>query len=215
MRSRLSTLALCAIVLLLEGCVTPPETTVDVAPDPARWAAHQATMDTIHGWEAEGRVAADFAGDSASGSVTWSQSFDLVDFRFRGPFGFGGFQIQGDDERLRVRTSRGEDFILSDPIEDMRVQLGWVLPVRSMRYWILGVPAPTPDGAAAASLAFAPDGELVALMQDGWQVDLSDYQERSGYLLPRKVVMQTDGVELRFVIDTWAPELGDSAAGTE
>jgi outer membrane lipoprotein LolB len=199
------------IVLIVGGCVTPPQTTVATAPEPARWEAHRSALQAIHSWTAEGRIAANFAGDSASGSVNWSQSFDLVDFRFRGPFGIGGFRVHGDDERLRVRTSRGDDFLLEDPIEDMRLQMGWALPVRAMRYWILGIPDPR----GPVELAFLPAGALAALEQDGWMVEFEDYQERAGYTLPRKVTMRGDGVELRFVIDRWAPELGDPAEGVE
>jgi outer membrane lipoprotein LolB len=191
--------------------VTPPQRTIKTAPDPGRWEAHQQSISAIHTWDASGRVAADLGGETASGSVDWSQSFDMVDFRFRGPFGVGGFQIQGDDDRLRVRTSRGDDFILEDPVEDMRMQLGWVLPVRAMRYWILGIPAPTSDGEGPLTMAFTTEGELVALDQDGWRIDLSDYQDRAGHHLPGKVNMAGDGVELRFVIDSWEPFVDDGA----
>jgi outer membrane lipoprotein LolB len=205
MQSLIPRLVAILTILVTGGCVTPPQITVATAPEPARWEAHRSAIQAIQTWEAEGRVAADFAGDSASGSVNWSQSFDLVDFRFRGPFGIGGFRIYGDGDRLRVRTSRGDDFILEDPIEDMRVQLGWALPVRAMRYWIVGIP----DPGRPADLAFLPSGALVALVQDGWEVDFADFEERAGFTVPRKVSMRGDGVELRFVIDRWAPEAGD------
>ena len=211
MRRLIPKLAASLVIFVSGGCVTPPVNTVGTAPEPARWDAHLSAIQAIHTWEAEGRVAANFDGDSASGSVNWSQSFDLVDFRFRGPFGIGGFRIRGDDERLRIRTSRGDDFVLEGPIEDMRVQLGWALPLRAMRYWILGIPDPR----GAAQLAFTPDGVLVALVQDGWEVDFSDFQERAGFTVPRKVTMRGDGVELRFVMDRWAPDAGDPEQGAE
>jgi len=209
--NRLATVLAISLVTLIGGCVTPPETVTDRAPDPARWRAHQTAIQSIHTWDAEGRVAADFSGDSASGSVSWSQSYDLIDFRFRGPFGIGGFHIHGDDERLRIQTSRGEDFLLEDPIEDMRAQLGWALPVRAMRYWIVGIP----DPGGPARLAFSEDGHLVALEQAGWMVELDEYADVAGFQVPRRINMRGDGIELRFVIDRWAPDVGDPPEGME
>lgn len=163
------------------------------------WSEHKRHMQAVDGFRIEGRIALAVGDDAYNGTVTWDQAWDTIDFRFRGPFGLGGIRIHGDEERLRVKTSSGEEFLLADPEADMQVKLGWSLPIHSMRSWILGIPDPDREHTPELS-----DDLLVSLEQAGWTVEYEDYTTTAdGIVVPRKVDMQGEGASLRFVIDDW------------
>lgn len=153
----------------------------------------------------EGRLALRAGGDGYNGSLSWEQLDEVLDFRFRGPFGFGGFRIHGDLDRLRIKTTRGDEILLDDPEAEMAERFGWSLPVYSMRYWILGVS----DPGAVAEEVVDDSGMLLELTQNGWQVRYDGYSEAGGTLLPRKIVMESEDVRIRVVADRWSIALPD------
>src|SRR5210317_1579525 len=130
---------------------------------------------------------------------------DLLDFRFRGPFGFGGFRIHGDLDRLRIKTTSGEELLMTDPEAEMRDRFGWSLPVYSMRFWIVGVS----DPGMTADETVDDDGMLLELSQNGWDVSFDGYRVEDGLLLPKKIVMESGDVRIRVVADRWQIALPD------
>ena len=146
----------CALLALtLAGCATTPEqreTTTD-------WNARRAALLELSEWRVEGRIALNAGKDGWSGTFSWQQAADDLDVRFLGPVGVGGYHLDGNLERLHLKTSSGEELYLTDPERELRQEFGWSIPIRSMRYWMLGVPAP--EGEAAETLDA--DGRLALL----------------------------------------------------
>lgn len=171
----------------------------------ANWLQRRDFLRQIHDWRMEGRLALRAGSDGYNGSLSWEQLDDDLDFRFRGPFGVGGFRIHGDSDRLRIKTTRGDEFLLTDPEAEMAERFGWSLPVYSMRFWMLGVS----DPAAGADETVDDDGVLVELAQGGWLIRYDGYTEKYGTLLPRKIVMESGDVRIRVVADRWTVALPD------
>lgn len=156
-------------------------------------------LQEIEEFRMEGRLSLNTGRRGYSGTVSWEQNDDIVDFRFRGPFGFGGFRIHGDPGQLRVKTTAGDELLLRDPEREMTERFGWSLPVHSMRYWILGVP----DPALPASEVPAADGPLESMEQGGWLLNYDSYSEAEGLLLPRRLDMERGEVRIRVMTDRW------------
>ena len=192
--TRLSIIVLVAV--LAAGCTGPPE-----RPGAPRidWLERRDMLREIEEFRMEGRLALNTGRRGYSGTVSWEQNDDIVDFRFRGPFGFGGFRIHGDLDQLRVKTTAGEEFLLRDPELEMTERFGWSLPVHSMRYWILGVSDP---GLPASEVPDA-DGLLASIEQGGWFVQYDGYSESDGLLLPRRLDMEHGEVRIRVMTDRW------------
>jgi outer membrane lipoprotein LolB len=175
----------------------------------ANWLTRRDQLRALDDWRMEGRIALNVGRKGYTGTVSWEQDGEALDFRFRGPFGFGGFRIHGGSDRLRVKTTRGDEFWVTDPEEEMAERFGFSLPVYSMRYWILGVS----DPALEADEAVNHEGFLEALEQSGWDVTFDRYETHHGEILPGRLVMEKDNIRIRVVTDGWEPG-GTGSQGT-
>jgi outer membrane lipoprotein LolB len=190
-------LAVAALALAIAGCATVPGRPTVVPP--VDLEAERAALRALTRWHVEGRLAVTAGNDGWSGTFTWTQADDDLDFRFRGPLGIGGFRMQGDGSSLHVETTNGEVFDLASPEEDLWARYGWSVPVTSMRHWMLGVPGED----APAEERFAEDGRLAALEQRGWVVRYDGWSETAGLTLPRKLTMESEGVRVRVIAERW------------
>ena len=130
-----------ATLLAVGGCVSSKDR-IGESID-ANWLTRRDQLRALDDWRMEGRIALNVGRKGYNGTVSWEQDGESLDFRFRGPFGFGGFRIHGGSDRLRVKTTRGDEFWVTDPVEEMAERFGFSLPVYSMRYWLLGVSDPS------------------------------------------------------------------------
>lgn len=192
-----------AVVLMIGGCVSPRERIGEALE--VEWLERRDLLRQLDDWRMEGRIALRTGSDGYNGTLSWEQMDDLLDFRFRGPFGFGGFRIHGDLDRLRIKTTSGEELLLTDPEAEMRDRFGWSLPVYSMRFWIVGVS----DPGMTADETVDDDGMLLELSQNGWDVSFDGYRVEDGLLLPKKIVMESGDVRIRVVADRWRIALPD------
>ncbi len=186
-------------IVMLAGCASVPGTAPVGPPDEAAWQVRRAQLEKLADWELQGRVGILNGKDGGSGSMDWKQQGDILDFSFRGPFGAGALEVQGDANVLWVRSSRGDDFITTDPERDFARRLRVPLPVLSMRYWMVGIPDPH----ASFSHTVDDRGHLVMLTQRGWQVDYRNYARFDGYDLPTRMLLRRDRVRIKIAINDW------------
>lgn len=198
-------------LLLLAGCASVPGIAPSGPPNEAAWQAHRARLTTLSDWDLQGRIGVINGKDGGSGSMDWKQQGDRVTFDFRGPFGAGALEVRGDDQALWVRSSRGDDFITTNPERDFAEILHVPLPVLSMRYWMLGLPDPHSD----FSKRVDEKGELVTLTQRGWQVEYQSYAVFDGYDLPTRLLIQRAPVRIRIAINQWQAGRAAHATATD
>lgn len=192
----------CASLLLagmLCGCAGLPEHAPSGEPNDAAWQARGARLARLDAWELQGRVGVVTAKDGGSGSMDWKQQGEMLIFDFMGPLGSGALHVQGDVDGLRVKSSRGDDFVTFDPEDDFAVRFNMPLPVTSMRYWLLGLPDPR----TAFDKQVDAKGELVTLSQRGWQVQYQEYTDVQGYSLPARLSIQREAVRIKVVVQQW------------
>lgn len=191
------------VVAIIGGCVSPRDRIGEALE--VEWLERRDLLRQLDDWRMEGRIALRTGRDGYNGTLSWEQMDDLLDFRFRGPFGFGGFRIHGDLDRLRIKTTSGEELLLTDPEAEMRDRFGWSLPVYSMRFWIVGVS----DPGMTAEETVDDEGTLLELSQNGWDISFDGYRVEDGLLLPKKIVMESGEVRIRVVADRWRIALPD------
>lgn len=131
-------------------------------------------------------------GEGFSGSWRWVQSAKRARLELEGPLGVGGVRLDFESE----------SGVNEESYAALEQQLGFALPVESLRYWILGVPDPnfTVDERLARD---AP--RLDSLAQRGWTVTFENYALVVGvdYELPQRIEAHREALRVRLVIVGW------------
>ena len=136
----------------------------------------------------------------AKADLRWQQNPDgTFELRVSGPFGIGAASIAGSENNVTVRTRSGT-YQSDDPEGWIAKKMGWTLPLGGLRYWVLGLPSPYSE----AEIELNPQGQILALEQNGWRLAYSEYQSAQGYDLPRKFEVSNDNVRLKVVVDAWS-----------
>jgi outer membrane lipoprotein LolB len=196
---RLIPRAAVAGTLLLSACaVTPPKNL------PMLTAAEQQTvLRELSGYGLDGRVGVRAGEKGWQANARWQQRGEVSEVRLSGPFGAGALRLklQGDD--LQLTDSRGHKLRGEDATQTLQEQLGFLPPMTSLRYWLLGLPDASlpgalPEGAGAASVEFD---------QQDWHLRYEDFREqptsRGVVRVPRKLIATREGIRLTLVVDRW------------
>jgi outer membrane lipoprotein LolB len=99
---------------------------------------------------------------------------------------------------MKLETSRGEVLESQAAWDELQARLGATLPAGSMRFWMLGIPAPGEH----RWLEPAAEGEQT-LEQDGWQINYQRYANDSGARVPVRIRATSGDTRVRIVIDRW------------
>ena len=183
----------------LSGCAHAP-----AGHDQFSYPERRSYLERLDNWDARGRIVVNTGEQAFLGRFQWRQTADSMDLSIRGPLGAGLLQITGPPDRLTVRA-RGEDWELTDPEAELSALLGWWLPVRSLGSWLLGFPDPN----FPAETSLGPDDALQSFEQRRWQLTYQSYQLADGIMLPRRIDLAHQDLELRVIVDRWQTTVGD------
>ena len=184
-------LAAWALALLASGCATVPEP--DATED---WSERRAELQALESWTLHGRIAVAAGDDGFSGGFDWSQQGVTADIELSGPMGGKLMDIRVEGDESVVSASGGGD---AQQFIDEHLGPGQSLPVREMRYWLVGAPAP----GIPHEESLGEDRRLASLAQSGWQVRYDRYQPVGSIALPARMEMTTEGLRLRVAISDW------------
>ena len=199
MRTAVRMVLLLAGASLLAACTTLTGRAPTGAANESAWQARVAQLAALDHWELSGRVGVATAKDGGSGSLDWRQRGAELSFDFRGPLGAGAVHMQGDAHALHVQSSRGDDFVTTDPEQDFTSHLHMPMPVLSMRYWLLGIP----DPAAPYDKTVDAHGEPMTLEQRDWRVEYQEYAEVQGLELPVRFTLTRGEVRIKVAVNQW------------
>lgn len=185
-----------AISLLATACVSQRGAQL---PEMDNWQARQRVLAGIRDWSFAGRIALSDGKDGFNGNLDWQQRRDFFDARLSGPLGAGSVRVAGDARRIEVTDSYGVVTELRDAERDLQSIYGWQIPLASLRYWALGIPAP----GSAAKTDVAAGGTLQHLQQGGWSVSIDQYRDAAGQQMPRRITAVRNATRVRLVIDRW------------
>lgn len=194
--------------LVLAGCATTAPSGVPYTQASSAlstlWHKHQAAVGSIIAFTLNARVATQ-GSFGITGDLRWHEQNGQFQIHFSGPFGAGAVEIAGDPYVVQIRSG-DKRYVTSHPRAFLLKQFGWTLPLKGLRYWALGLPAPDRAGTPPAKLTLDDRGRLRSLTQDGWTINYLSYQttgQDESYPLPHKLVMHGQTTEFRIVIDRW------------
>jgi len=200
-------IGLLGLALLLGGCSSTPPRPEPVDSQQA-WQQHQQRLSALHDWRLTGRLGIQTGHEGWHASLDWRQQDSNYTIRITAPLGQGSLLLQGGAQGVLLQTSDGEVLSAEDPGQLLYQQLGWQVPVASLRYWVLGLPAP---GKAIETLDAY--GRLSHLQQEGWEIEFLDYEIQQGVELPGRVFVSNHQAKVRLVVSEW--QLAAPSEGVE
>jgi len=95
--------------------------------------------------------------------------------------------------------ANGKSYQAKDADTLLRQETDWELPIRSLWYWIRGLP--NPDLPVKTTLD--QQGLIQDLQQNDWHVEYKRYQQYDAFYFPRKMVIQHEDMKLRLIVTQW------------
>ncbi|WP_243039404.1 lipoprotein insertase outer membrane protein LolB [Dyella sedimenti] len=137
--------------------------------------------------------------DGGSGTLTWTQNGDSYEFVVHGPVGSKSFRLSVTPDGAVLEGLEGGP--QRDPNPELLVQnaLGWHVPLRDLRAWVLGTRADS----GPAELKFGDDGLPSTLAQDGWSVAYPAWDTTREPAVPSKVFADNPPYTVRLSVESW------------
>lgn len=144
-------------------------------------------------WSFEGRLALTGKNDSWSASINWGHRADDEKIKLSGPLGQGATIIELTGDLVTIDRGDGKAQSSTQPEAFINQQLGMFVPVHSLRYWVIGLPAPTNSFVETAN----------GFKQAGWLIEYKQMQSVDNQPMPHKITVSNEQVKLKLVIDQW------------
>jgi outer membrane lipoprotein LolB len=176
------------LALWLFGC-----TPVPVQKEPPYSRELSEVLYDVNTWSMSGRVAIISNDDSWQADIDWAHKPGFDEINLSGPLGQGKTVIHLEENFVSI--ARGSDDVnFSDrPEQFINEQLGLLVPVKSLRYWVLGLPKPESAFVDVSG----------GFKQEGWQVLYQQMQSIENKSLPRKISVSNSQAKLKLIIDQW------------
>jgi outer membrane lipoprotein LolB len=185
-----------ALLLLLAACAPAP-----LVRPAADWPVRRAELQALEAWRLSGRVAVAAGEQGFSARLAWAQRDARSSIDLSGPFGAGAVHVDLAGDEIRLRDGDGAE-VATGP-DALATRLGFALPVRELRYWALGVPAPSGPPATDSAVVLGAEGRPVAFNDRGWWVRIEAWRPVAGDLLPARLLITRPGARLKLVVDDW------------
>lgn len=169
-----------------------------MAPDPA----------ALRQWTAAGRLGIAAGNEGGSGSFNWTQDDATTRLDLRGPLGAGAVRLVVTPDSFTLADGAGRVLDAGAARTELEARLGADLPWNHLRYWMLGLAAPT-DAATVADSGASP---WRVIEQAGWRLAYDSFGVVQGINLPTRFSAQRGTVRVRVIVDTWSPGAVAAAA---
>lgn len=192
--------AIAAFLLILSGCAPLSTKTSPLTDASSGWTRHVAQVLAFDPVTLSARVAVQDAEQGGTFKIRWTERAGLLDLLIEPPVGGGRYTLREYAGGVELATADG--VVASSRSADGLVEayLSITLPVEGVRYWIKGIPDPRYPMDAGERTA---DGLLADFAQGRWRVSILEYREVNGVLMPRRLFLTRDDVQVRIAVDQW------------
>jgi outer membrane lipoprotein LolB len=188
------------LMLLSTGCM-PQATTIQAHNTRLPWKTRQAQLQQLQTWHLNGAMALRSPKQNVTASLQWQQNKDHSTLHLFGPLGMGAITIQSSPGQFTLQTNKGT-YHATSPEALIKQQLGWTLPLGSMRYWILGMPDPN---FTVSHINLDHYHRLHRLTQAGWDIQYGSFTRLNRYDVPSRITMNyKDQFFIKLVIQSWS-----------
>lgn len=198
-------LPLLVIILLVAVLSAACTTVATVSPDATNQENNFSNLRAqqlavVQSWRFKGRFSLVTESEAWSGKMHWIQQSDseyLI--QFSDPAGQGAMQLIGNGELAELRLANGDSYQAADADALMRQETDWDLPIKSLWYWVRGLP----DPGLPKKVSLDEQGLYTTLQQNNWVVNYKSYHQGDSYALPRKITVENETLKLRLIVMDW------------
>ncbi|HMB60297.1 MAG TPA: lipoprotein insertase outer membrane protein LolB [Xanthomonadales bacterium] len=195
-------IALVSVAVLLSACSQAPKRTAETPGMLKAYQERETLLTARKDWTLDGRLAIHDGKDGGSGSIIWVQAGSETELRFRGALGQGAWRLQAGETGARIELANGEVHRASSVAELVKQQVGWVIPVEALSWWVRGLAQPGKQ----ESRSLDDQGRLLKLAQAGWEVDFGKYADLYGATVPERITARRGKYLVKLVVRNWTLE---------
>lgn len=149
-------------------------------------------------WQIDGRISVITSEDNWYSGFNWITDKHDYQLRFTGPLGQTELEIRQSEGKTWLKTSSNER--TTENLQQLLLQeTGWIVPVGSLRYWILGFADPN----KSVQYKNHKKDQLSKIEQSGWTIQYSRHQLINGQSYPKKIVITDGSVKVKIIITRW------------
>lgn len=196
----ISKLLLAAFVLVLSACATQPTAPTSIPSENlALHQQHLASLAKIQTFSLKGRLGVVTQKQGFSGGIEWQHQATADNIDVYSPVGGKVANIAKTPDQVVLTDQKNHQIKANDAETLTETTLGFRLPLNGLSDWAIG--RPTSSKIEASS--WDAQGRLTALKQDGWDIDFENYLESNGTFLPTKIVLKSEKVNLKLLVEKW------------
>jgi outer membrane lipoprotein LolB len=190
----------CWAALYLSGCasVTSPPSTEQSGQNVNQ--QHLSKLAQIQHYSIKGRLGVVTQKQGFSGGIDWHHQIANDNIEVFSPLGGKVADIVKTATEVTLTSQDGHSIKANDAETLTEIALGWRLPLSGLSAWSLG----RPSNSKIEFSSWDEQGRLTLLKQDGWVISYENYSVNNGYDLPGKIVLKSEKVNLKLLVDKWS-----------
>ncbi|MBL4743994.1 MAG: outer membrane lipoprotein LolB [Cycloclasticus sp.] len=111
----------------------------------------------------------------------------------------GGVVAKLEYGQQGIKLSDADGVVRQVSENELQSLLGYSPPLRYLRFWVRGIPAPF----SSAEIVGSGIENILMFEQDGWQVKLQRFNRVNELVLPKKLTLSKGGLKIILIIDEW------------
>jgi outer membrane lipoprotein LolB len=179
--------------LLIGGIWLAACTDVPVKTDEHYSVLERKNLYQLKQWSFDGRISLSDGRESWSANVLWAHTDGKDEIKLSGPLGQGAAVITLTNDLVIINRGDEKPKQSTQIDEFIQQQLGVFVPVKALRYWVLGLTNPNSP--------YIEKGD--GFKQSNWDVHYLQMQNQGNEWLPRKMGIEQGEAKLKLIIDQW------------
>ncbi|PPC94885.1 MAG: outer membrane lipoprotein LolB [Methylotenera sp.] len=191
-------LFLAALVAVIAGCASSPiSKPIETPASKSLQQQHLNSIAAIKAFSLKGRIGVQTEGKGFSGSMQWQHETAEDNIALYSPLGGQVASIKKDANAVTLTEGNGNSISAQDAETLTEMTLGWKLPLTGLADWSLGRPTAQPID----KINWDEMGRITHLVQEGWDIEYSDYLAHEGKQLPNKIYLRSPKVNIKLIVE--------------
>ena len=185
-------------MFVLSGCVTPPQSTINL-----NSSTHQLSLKQQNHWLIKGKLGFKSPDKKQSANVRWQQKKQSYQLNMTSIIGTSLLSMKGDENGV-ILISDNKTYQDSDPSHLIWRVTGWQIPVEKLRFWIKGQHQKN-DQVLTSEQGWVNQLKPICNNCQNWSINYDNYKLVDKIWLPHKVLLHNslNNSQLLIRINKW------------